>query len=343
MNEESTNERIKSSDISVVVQGAVEKKYVQENVKAIRTLLPDAEIIVSTWENTDVDGIVCDKIIINKDPGAEYYTKKEKLKLNINRMLVSSKEGIEQCTRKYILKMRSDLVLVNLNFLNEFFKYPARNSQYAITKERIVCISLFTLRYESEKGKRHYTPFHVSDWCCFGLAEDIRMLFDVDLVDAKDYSQYLAVHHIARQCPIESIRDRLWKYPPEQYITSNLAKRKFVFKFDNWLDYNAELCELSENVIINNFIVLDAGQFKLISYKKQYKRVVKDIAWLYPLDWSGGYRNYVYQRKYKELCDADYKIGLDIGMMRHYCIMIARVLFWPIKRFCKYIVRGMKR
>ena len=314
-----------------MIQGLVVQEYMQKNINRIKELLPDAEIIVSTWENANIDGIECDKLILNKEPEAEYFIEGAEHKLNINRMLLSTKEGIKQSTRKYILKLRSDLRLDNINFLKEYFKYPVRNPKYVITKERIVCISIFSLEYEEDSGIRYYTPFHVSDWCCFGLAEDIRMLFDIELVDAKDYSQYFRIHNITKRYPISWMNDRLWRYPPEQYITSNLARKKFEFRFDHCLDYDEKLCGLSENIIINNFIIVDANQFRLKSCKKVYEKMARDITMISPLDWAGVYRNYTYKKKYKQLCDPKYRVGLDVEGKKRRLMILSRKFMQRVK------------
>lgn len=41
---------MKSNDITVVVQGAIDRKLTPKCLKSIRKHLPDAEIILSTWE-----------------------------------------------------------------------------------------------------------------------------------------------------------------------------------------------------------------------------------------------------------------------------------------------------
>ena len=47
---------INSKDISVVVQGAIDKENTPKCLESIRKYLPDAEIILSTWEGSEVEG-----------------------------------------------------------------------------------------------------------------------------------------------------------------------------------------------------------------------------------------------------------------------------------------------
>ena len=48
---------IKSEEISVIVQGPIHKKRTKKTLQSIRTNLPNAEIILSTWEGSDVKGL----------------------------------------------------------------------------------------------------------------------------------------------------------------------------------------------------------------------------------------------------------------------------------------------
>ena len=56
------------NDISVVVQGAIDKKLTPICLKSIRKYLPGAEIILSTWEGSDVENLDFDTIVLNHDP-----------------------------------------------------------------------------------------------------------------------------------------------------------------------------------------------------------------------------------------------------------------------------------
>ena len=112
------------NDISIVVQGAVDKTETPKCLKSIRQYLPNAEIILSTWEGTDLSCIegLYDKLVLSKDPGGVFYEKK-KYYQNINRQIVSTKAGLELAERKFIMKLRSDLIFTNNTFLDYFEKF----------------------------------------------------------------------------------------------------------------------------------------------------------------------------------------------------------------------------
>ncbi|TXJ44182.1 hypothetical protein EPJ70_08075 [Brachyspira aalborgi] len=58
---------IDTKDISVVVQGAIDKGYTPLCLKSIRKYLPESEIILSTWEGSDVENLDYDVLVLNKD------------------------------------------------------------------------------------------------------------------------------------------------------------------------------------------------------------------------------------------------------------------------------------
>jgi hypothetical protein len=77
---------ISDKDISVVVQGPIHKQdnLTKRVLESVRTHLPNAELILSTWKGSDVDGLDCDVLLLNDDPGAiNGY--------NVNRQIVSTR------------------------------------------------------------------------------------------------------------------------------------------------------------------------------------------------------------------------------------------------------------
>ena len=63
-------DKITSRDISVVVQGPIHKTRTKKCLQSIRKNLPAAEIILSTWQNSSVNGMDFDILVANEDPGA---------------------------------------------------------------------------------------------------------------------------------------------------------------------------------------------------------------------------------------------------------------------------------
>lgn len=62
-----------TKDISVIVQGAINKNETIKCLQSIRHYLPGAEIILSTWEGSNITDLDYDNLILSKDPGASNY------------------------------------------------------------------------------------------------------------------------------------------------------------------------------------------------------------------------------------------------------------------------------
>ena len=62
-------------------------------------------------------------------------------KNNINRQIVSTREGLKKSRTRYSLKIRTDFIVENLNFLRYFGKFGKWDSQsdLRLFDERIIC------------------------------------------------------------------------------------------------------------------------------------------------------------------------------------------------------------
>lgn len=264
---------IKSRDITVVIQGNFEKDITANTIRSIRKYLPEAKIIVSTWEKCDCDGEDYDVLIQSKDPGACECGLYADIPIgnNGNRQIVSTKAGLNKVNTKYTLKLRSDLVLLDNSFLDYFDEYPFREEQYSIFKHKIIIGELFTRNnfiYRDTEGKRHNVgkPFHPSDWFFFGLTEDIRKIFDnIDLIPPNEMAGYDCKY--PRRVHGNKYRYS-WRYTTEQHIFLGCVRQKFKnIQFDDWTDWNSEIMSFSEKVMMNNFIILDFCQHRILNTK----------------------------------------------------------------------------
>ena len=89
---------------------------------SIRKLFPLSFIILSTWENSDTLDIeyLCDKILYNRDPKGIPFSKVHSTEFNLDRQIISSLNGLKEVTTKYSMKLRSDMIIKNRNFLKYF-------------------------------------------------------------------------------------------------------------------------------------------------------------------------------------------------------------------------------
>lgn len=247
---------IKSSEISVVVQGPIYKEATQKCLNSIREILPEAEIILSTWEDSDTQGLDYDIVIFNKDPGSTplFRNNPKNVQNNMNRQILSAKEGIKKAKRKYCLKYRSDLELKNDKFLNFFGKYKERNSNWKILKERVIT------NYATHP---YYRAFHPTDLTCFGLTEDVIKIWDIPLSD--DYNSNYFLNNSYPEIVQSPFHPIVPKIGAEMYIWTSFLK-KYTNEFEdfdfrhNW-DGRKENVLLTELTIANNLLVLDRKDF----------------------------------------------------------------------------------
>ncbi len=127
--------KINKSNITFIVQGAVEPKKTKKCLKSIRRYFPESRIILSTWKGTDCSDLPYDRLILNEDPGFAYLDTNNEVKYNINRMLVSTQSGLKECDTKYAFKVRSDLVFHSDHILRYFDKYPKYLEEFKVCKK----------------------------------------------------------------------------------------------------------------------------------------------------------------------------------------------------------------
>lgn len=291
---------IDTKDISVVIQGKIDKNLSFNFLKSIKKVLPKSEIILSTWEGTCTEGLEYDKLVLNQDPGGikhdfTIYNKPRSIN-NFNRQLISTRNGILKVNRKYCLKLRTDLDIQSQKFLTYWNKFTIRNKKYKMFEHRVLCSSIFSREYSCQYGTGFPTPFHPSDFWLFGLTSDLKNYFE--------------------SCPLQTLEEggnwkfkypnrlpyitMLWRFAPEQFFCVNWVKKYYTnLSFYDWSDWNQENIYLSNNILYNNFIFLDFDQSGIFSQKHKWS--FKNI------DFIQGLITYQhFQKQYKNYCDVNF-------------------------------------
>lgn len=296
-------DKMNSKDISVVVQGAIDKKLTPKCLKSIRKYLPEAEIILSTWEGSAVSGLDYDILLLNQDPSGykhdfAIYNKTRSMN-NFNRQLVSTCNGVLKASRKYCLKVRSDIILKNSDFLKYWDKFAIRNNEYKLFSHRVLCSSLFSREYSCQSGTGFPTSFHPSDFWLFGLTNDLKDYFiNCPLQTEVEASNWDFKY--PNRCPYAT---PLWKFAPEQFFCVNWVKKYYSnLQFEDWSDWNSQNIELSNNILYNNFIFLGLEQSGI--YSAKYLGVEFDKSNI-----QGLITYQHFQEQYKNYCDKTFKLG----------------------------------
>ncbi len=274
--------QVSNSEISVLVNGVYDEKVTPILLKSIHKKLPNSKIILTTWENSKIPqeiAVLCNKIVYNKDPGFEYNDPNRKIENNILRILYSIEQGLKYCDGKYILRLRSDMVIFNTNFLKEFNKFKKRDTKMSLFKRKIIAHSFVTTDFIEQNSYKHFTPFHISDWYHFGFEEDIKELYNLPPIEnIIEYSRYFETHERIEPYDMDCLNQRLWKFPVEQYIGVNNAKKIIKnLDFPHFQFYKKVDLDLSRSFIVNNFIILETAQSGIGILKDRYKKINKSL------------------------------------------------------------------
>lgn len=280
-----------TSDISFVVQGAIDRaaspvtgKPVTESCLAsLRRYHPGAEIILSTWHGEDVRSFDFDTLVLNHDPGAvDPHTSGYGVPRldNMNRQIVSTRNGLARATRKYAAKVRSDLIFQGNQWIEYVDRYQARVSEWKVFRERVVTCSMWT---RDPRCPHTNFPFHPTDWIHIGLREDINLLWDIPLEPQPESSHWFSTRPLKHLPPIERDLARHHvdnrRYYPEQYLWATLLHKYDDIHFDERRAPTPADISLTELTFANNLIILDPNQFPFVNHK-------------YPYPLMPGYRNY---------------------------------------------------
>lgn len=251
------NTRIESRDISVVVQGPIYEGFTQKCLDSIRRELPEAQIILSTWRGSNVSGLEFDLLIQSEDPGTTVYDHTTNAVNNINRQLLSTLEGLKLADRRYVLKFRSDVELLDNRFLNYFEVYDALSPAEYFARRPLVC------NYYCRNARVMPLAYHITDWLMFGLLEDVKKYYSVPLQSPEE-GEWFTCHKKESRL----FRNFNCRYTPEQYICVKFLQQMQSVSCDCYYDCSDKIIAEAENFIAKNLVILNYGQQFNIKFLK---------------------------------------------------------------------------
>lgn len=283
---------IKSSDISVVVQGKIYAHITKKCLESIRKYLPGAEIILSTWKNENLSGLDYDELVLSDDIGAGSIDSLGVVN-NYNRQIVSSKRGVGKATKNYILKIRSDMYLINNSFLVIYGEYA---SGAIIFGKRILVGDFYT-----RNPRVIPMPYHISDWFFFGQKKDVFDYVESAKLQSKVDDEWFLYHKNKNKF----FKNMLTRYAPEQYFCLSFFSRFYDLTCLDYADNSDMNINLTEEIIAQNFIVVDSlkSGFKFTKYNPN--RFKERLSLLGFREWLFLYNHYVRGQSlllYKIIC-----------------------------------------
>lgn len=287
------SELIDSSRISVVIQGLTH--YVKDDkscmyytcIESIKKHLPHAEIIVSTWKGQECDESIVDKVIYNDEPESIIVDPFLNRKWNFNKMVVSTKNGINAAKREYVLKIRADLSLNNIDFFKIKSKtnIPEALMGYQIFKEPINISNIFVKTPLSY----HHFLFHLSDIVQFGKKELM-----IDLWDRKIFDREMLITRLQWKSCLNYHCDTQERVSPEQALMIGwLGSYGYDINLPFTTYISRDYLKLSELMLSINFNMIDWDKCG-INFIRRFiddKKLLKEYIYT-SKEFNGLYENY---------------------------------------------------
>jgi len=254
---------INPNEISILVQGPIlgnerdTQLYTKKLLKSIRKYFPEGEIILSTWKGENVRHLEYDVLVISEVPPKKdiYYEDGKKHMYSVNHQIISTFAGLQKASRKYTIKVRSDMLFVSKKILEWVDKYRETGKKYRewrIFKERVITLPTYNYRRDM------VFPYNISDWLYFGLTGDLLMLFDIPLFNLNSLV-------IKKNKDLPYIQDNIGA---EQYIwISCIKKRKPEFDYWGWRCNDKRVLKEFEISLGQNFVLLSAKKLGVINQK----------------------------------------------------------------------------
>ena len=242
---------INSKDISVIVQGGI-NEYTKKSLISIRKCFPNAQIILSTWNGSNVSGLEYDKVVFSEDPGGIVIDDRSGTINNVNRQIISTKAGIKIATRKYFLKTRTDIFWTNSKIVEYFGVFDIEYKSLHFKNRLLVC------NYYTRNPRVLPIPFHISDWIVFGTSQDVILFYENVECQKIEEMRWFETHPRANR---RFYTNLLVRFVPEQHIFMSFLRKYYTLNCNCFYDANEKNIQLTEEVIAKDFVVLD--------YKKQ--------------------------------------------------------------------------
>ncbi len=317
---------MQDTDITVVVQGPVQSMperaqdegITKRCLSSVRHFLPGSRIVLSTWENQDLDGLDYDELVINEDPGTNiigFQRNGEPRYENTNRQIVSTMGGLRRVDTRYAMKLRADNFLTGTGFKALQRQYDKRCDELRILEERVVITNTLMRRYY----RGHRVAFFLSDFFDFGLTEDVVNIWDLPLLEDFPFDPRLegAQQHRGAPAPTTDVDQVL----AERFIDKHRAEPLgLVDVFDTRGDKLRE----SDVFFANNFVVATPDEIGLglplkFTEGRQAKFSSKATCLSSP-EW---------RRLYRKYCDPAFDAGGGFAELAR--IRLMRFAFVPLK------------
>jgi len=239
-----------TEDLTIVLTGRVDSQATPSCLRSIKKHFPYAKVILSGWVNDRcfiqhlVQKFDIDDFILTEDPGSPIRNPRLGRLHNVNRIIISSRNGLNKVKTKYSLRCRSDLLFEHDRFLSLMKRY----SHSQDISKKILVSNITTI--DARIGYK--ILYHVNDWFHFGETNVVKSFFDIPLMP-DNYCNWYESH-----AKPEDSHDQgnLSRYMAEDWLTYNYIKKFELVKHEHYWDYDHTELLRWEKIITRYFVVL---------------------------------------------------------------------------------------
>jgi len=213
--------------------------------------------VLSTWKGSELAGLTYDVLVESEDPGG--WQRGCGRTNNINRQIVSTRQGLAAASRSHALKLRSDCELNHDGFLSCYELDLPRASQMKLFEQRVVACQFFF-----RDPWKWPLLFHIGDLFHFGLRSDLLDLWDVELSGLDEGPTFLQALGLGSVLALKAWLRR-FRHVEEQYVwMAFLRKKGHPVRLAHPYEVRTQRAFESELSIANNFIIVSPEQLGLV-------------------------------------------------------------------------------
>lgn len=256
--------------VSVVIAGPINRKCNAKGrsitalaLDSIRQHMPGAEIVLSTWDHEDTQGLEYDRLVLQPDPGSFSleHCDGSPFENNVNRMIVAVRGGVAAASRELVMRLRTDCMLTSASAVNLFGKWGSQSRFGSFVSARILICNLFTRDPTMHIPRHGYLPHHPSDIFHFGLRDDVALLWAAPLITADEQKWRICIS------PATGQPYKWYRLAPEQHIWLHFVRRFQPIVCDHLSHVHSESVADTFRLFAANLCILSPRQLGLRSLK----------------------------------------------------------------------------
>ncbi len=237
---------INEYELTILYQGRLNRD-IEKCIDNVFIVFPNInEIIISTWEGEEnrikpIEKKYKGRIrsLFLKDPGSKY--RKPKTLHNVNRIITSSKLGLDIVKTQYCIVSRSDIFFENQNIINLYNQYK-ENDKFLVLNQTSI---------DPERGPK--LLYHLCDWLIMGKTNKLQRYYDIHHIP-DDYCNW----YEERSKPEDKIDPgNISRYMAEDYLTSK-ALNKMGYEIDHnfYCEYTIKEIQKWMEIIKKQYIII---------------------------------------------------------------------------------------